>query len=36
MFNNNNRSPGPDGRPIAQAAANADMLKKLLAEQPVA
>ncbi|MBD0347705.1 MAG: DUF72 domain-containing protein [Thermoleophilia bacterium] len=36
VFNNNNRSPGPDGRPIAQAAANADMLKKLFAEQPVA
>jgi uncharacterized protein YecE (DUF72 family) len=36
LFNNNNRSPGPDGRPVAQAAWNADMLKKLLAEAPVA
>ena len=36
MFNNNNRSPGPNGRPMAQAATNADMLKKLLAEAPVA
>jgi uncharacterized protein YecE (DUF72 family) len=36
LFNNNNRSPGPDGRPVAQAAWNADMLKQLLAEAPVA
>jgi uncharacterized protein YecE (DUF72 family) len=36
LFNNNNRSPGPDGRPLAQAAWNADMLKQLLAEAPVA
>jgi uncharacterized protein YecE (DUF72 family) len=35
VFNNNNRSPGPDGRPVAQAAWNADMLKQLLAEAPV-
>jgi uncharacterized protein YecE (DUF72 family) len=32
VFNNNNRSPGPGGAPVAQAAWNADMLKKLLAE----
>jgi uncharacterized protein YecE (DUF72 family) len=36
VFNNNNRSPGPDGRPVAQAAWNADMLKRLLAEARVA
>ncbi|MFN2469945.1 MAG: DUF72 domain-containing protein [Gaiellaceae bacterium] len=36
LFNNNNTSPGPDGRPLAQAAWNADMLRRLLAEQPVA
>ena len=35
VFNNNNRSPGPGGAPVAQAAWNADMLKRLLAEQPV-
>jgi hypothetical protein len=32
VFNNNNRSPGPGGAPVAQAAWNADMLKKLLSE----
>jgi len=35
VFNNNNRSPGPGGAPVAQAAWNANMLKRLLAEQPV-
>jgi uncharacterized protein YecE (DUF72 family) len=36
VFNNNNTSPGPDGRPVAQAAWNAVMLKQLLAEAKVA
>ncbi len=33
VFNNNNRSPGPGGAPVAQAAWNADMLKRLLSEE---
>jgi len=31
LFNNNNRSPGPDGNLVAQAAWNADAMKRLLA-----
>jgi uncharacterized protein YecE (DUF72 family) len=33
VFNNNNRSPGPGGAPVAQAAWNADMLKRLLSRE---
>jgi uncharacterized protein YecE (DUF72 family) len=33
VFNNNNRSPGPGGAPVAQAAWNADMLKRLLSQE---
>src|SRR3954451_968249 len=33
VFNNNNRSPGPAGAPVAQAAWNADLLRKLLSEE---
>ena len=36
FFNNNNHSAGPDGGQVAQAAWNADMLRRLLAERPVA
>ena len=36
FFNNNNRSAGPDGGTVAQAAWNAAELKRLLAEQPAA
>jgi uncharacterized protein YecE (DUF72 family) len=35
VFNNNNRSPSGDGGFVAQAAANAFMLRKLLAEAEV-
>jgi uncharacterized protein YecE (DUF72 family) len=36
LFNNNNRSPGPDGGWVSQAATNAQQLKQLLAETPAA
>jgi uncharacterized protein YecE (DUF72 family) len=35
VFNNNNRSPSGDGGFVAQAAANAFQLRKLLAEAEV-
>ena len=37
FFNNNNRSPGVGGREVAQAATNADALRRILqeAELPV-
>jgi uncharacterized protein YecE (DUF72 family) len=36
VFNNNNRAPGGDGGWVSQAATNAQMLRKLLAETPAA
>jgi uncharacterized protein YecE (DUF72 family) len=36
VFNNNNRSPGPNGSWVSQGATNAQMLKRLLAETPAA
>jgi uncharacterized protein YecE (DUF72 family) len=36
VFNNNNRSPGPGGGWVSQAATNAQQLKRLLAETPAA
>ncbi len=36
VFNNNNRSPGPDGGWVSQGATNAQQLKRLLAETPAA
>jgi uncharacterized protein YecE (DUF72 family) len=32
LFNNNNRSPGPDGGWVSQAATNAQQFRQLLAE----
>ena len=36
LFNNNNRSPGPRGGFVAQGAAGAEALKRLLSETPAA